>query len=93
VTGYTEVDPQLAETQVDSLTEVLSEEPSAKPRGRNHSEDARIYAGTFAFIVFPGFDKVVNLWLFDTPMGIFDLATSFWLVLKGLQPTKTAEPE
>jgi hypothetical protein len=50
-------------------------------------------ACTFAFIVFPGFNKMVNLWLFDTPMGVFDLATSFWLVLKGLQPTKTAAPE
>lgn len=27
---------------------------------------------------------VVNLWWFDTPMGIFEIATSFWLLFRGL---------
>jgi len=45
----------------------------------------------FAFIIFPDFHKVVNLWLFDTPMGIFDLATSFWLLCRGLRETRIAK--
>jgi hypothetical protein len=48
-------------------------------------------ACTFVFILFPGFDKVVNLWWFDTPMGIFDIATSVWLLLKGLTPPRVGE--
>ncbi len=45
-----------------------------------------------AFIIFPNYSKVVNLWWFDSPMGIFEIATSFWLLLKGLKPSATAEP-
>jgi Domain of unknown function (DUF4386) len=45
-------------------------------------------ACTFAFIISPNFSSVVNLWWFDTPMGIFDLATSFWLLFKGLTPPR-----
>jgi hypothetical protein len=41
-------------------------------------------ACTLAFYVFPHFDKTVNLWLFDTPMGLFDIALSCWLLFKGL---------
>ena len=44
-------------------------------------------ACTFVFYIFPDFDKIVNLWWFDTPMGIFDIATSFWLLFKGLRPS------
>jgi hypothetical protein len=40
---------------------------------------------TCVFYIFPNFDKIVNLWWFDTPMGVFDLATSFWLLVKGLR--------
>lgn len=43
-------------------------------------------ACTFVFIIFPGFAQVVNLWWFDTPLGIFEIATSFWLLFKGLRP-------
>jgi hypothetical protein len=43
---------------------------------------------TLAFMVYPGFYKIVHLWLFDTPMGIFDLATSFWLLFRGLRPNE-----
>jgi hypothetical protein len=42
-------------------------------------------ACTLIFYVFPGFDRLVNLWWFDTPMGLFDLATGFWLLFKGLR--------
>ena len=48
-------------------------------------------ACTFVFIIFPGFAKVVNLWWFDSPMGIFEMALSFWLLFKGLRPSGIAE--
>lgn len=41
---------------------------------------------TLVFYIFPAFDKIVNLWLFDTPMALFDIATSFWLLFRGLNP-------
>ncbi len=50
-------------------------------------------ACTFVFYIFPNFDKIVNLWWFDTPMGIFDIALSFWLLFKGLRPSGIAEPD
>jgi len=31
----------------------------------------------------------VNLWWFDTGLGLFELATGFWLVIKGLRPEMT----
>jgi len=43
-------------------------------------------ACTLAFYIFPTFDSIVNLWWFDTPMGIFDIVTSFWLLVRGLRP-------
>jgi Domain of unknown function (DUF4386) len=42
-------------------------------------------ACTFIFYIFPHFDKIVNLWWFDSPMGIFDIVLSFWLLFKGLR--------
>jgi hypothetical protein len=50
-------------------------------------------ACTFAFIIFPAFANVINLWWFDTPMGIFEIATGFWLLFKGLRPPGIAEPD
>ena len=41
---------------------------------------------TLVFYIFPGFDKLVDLWWFDMPMGIFDIVTSFWLLIRGLRP-------
>ncbi len=46
---------------------------------------------TLVFYIFPDFDKIANLWLFDTPMGLFDIALSFWLLLKGLTPSRGGE--
>jgi hypothetical protein len=40
----------------------------------------------FVFLIFPHFDKVVNDYLFDTPMALFELMVSFWLLFKGLKP-------
>lgn len=42
-------------------------------------------AVTFVFIIYPDFEKIVNLWWFDSPIGIFELVTSFWLLFKGLR--------
>ncbi len=42
-------------------------------------------ACTLIFYVFSKFSDVVNLYWFDTPMGLFDIATSLWLVFKGLK--------
>src|SRR3989442_1855764 len=41
-------------------------------------------ACTFVFIIFPDFTKIVNLWWFDTPIGIFEIALSFWLLFNSL---------
>jgi len=48
-------------------------------------------ACTLAFYIFPNFDKHVNLWWFDSPMTIFDIALSFWLLFKGLRPPGIAK--
>jgi hypothetical protein len=42
-------------------------------------------ACAFVFYIFPNFAKVVNLWWFDSPMGIFEIALSFWLLFKGIR--------
>ena len=48
-------------------------------------------ACTVVFYIFPNFDKIVNLSWFDIPMGIFDIALSFWLLFKGLRPPALTE--
>jgi hypothetical protein len=48
-------------------------------------------ACSFALFINPNFDKIVGLWWFDTPIGLFDIALSFWLLLKGLKPPAAAE--
>ncbi|MGE5213907.1 MAG: DUF4386 domain-containing protein [Nitrospirota bacterium] len=45
----------------------------------------------FVFLVFPNFNKVVNDYIFDTPMAVFELVVSLWLLFKGLQPAETLE--
>lgn len=44
---------------------------------------------TFIFIIFPNFGRAVNLYSLDAPMGIFEIATSLWLLFKGLRPAVT----
>ena len=39
---------------------------------------------TLLFFIFPHFNQIVNLWLFDMPMVIFDITLSVWLLFKGL---------
>jgi hypothetical protein len=40
----------------------------------------------FVFLIFPNFNKTVNDYWFDSPMGIFEMVLSFWLLFKGLKP-------
>src|SRR5437867_9031915 len=40
----------------------------------------------FVYLIFPTFDKIVNGYVFDSPMAIFELILSLWLLVKGLQP-------
>lgn len=46
----------------------------------------------FIFIIFPNFDKTVNLYWFDMPMVIFEIALGFLLLFKGLSPSGMAQP-
>jgi hypothetical protein len=47
-------------------------------------------ACTFVFYIFPDFSNVVNLWWFDSPMAVFELVLSIWLLVKGLRPAAWA---
>jgi hypothetical protein len=40
----------------------------------------------FLFLIFPHFNKIVNDYWFDSPMAIFEMVVSFWLLFKGLKP-------
>jgi hypothetical protein len=44
---------------------------------------------SFIFLIFPHFNKIVNDYIFDSPMAIFELIVSFWLLFKGLRPSTT----
>jgi hypothetical protein len=48
-----------------------------------------------AYIAVPQFSSVVNVWLFDTPMAVFYVVLSVWLLLRGLRggpPPGDAKP-
>ena len=47
----------------------------------------------FTYIVFPQFNETVNIWLFDTPMAVFEIALGFWLLFKGLRPPEMVESD
>src|SRR5437773_3867031 len=38
------------------------------------------------YLIFPTFSQIVNDYIFDSPMALFELAVSFWLLFKGLKP-------
>src|SRR5215216_2577082 len=40
----------------------------------------------FVFLIFPHFNRIVNDYWFDSPMALFELVVSFWLLFKGLPP-------
>ena len=46
---------------------------------------------TIWYIVNPAFADTVNLWWFDSPMVVFEIGVSLWLVFKGL-PAAAARP-
>src|SRR2546421_4054114 len=37
------------------------------------------------FLIFPNFNKIVNDHIFDSPMAIFELIVSIWLLFKGIR--------
>src|SRR3989475_6761425 len=37
------------------------------------------------YLIFPNFNKIVNDYIFDSPMALFELVVSFWLLFKGLR--------
>ena len=37
------------------------------------------------YLIFPHFNEAVNEWLFDTPLGLFELALGFWLMFRGIR--------
>ena len=39
----------------------------------------------FVFLIFPTFEKAVNAYWFDSPMAIFELVLSVWLLSKGIR--------
>lgn len=39
-----------------------------------------------AFLIDPRFSNLVNLWAFDTPMALFEIVMSAWLLFKGFRP-------
>ncbi|HEY2344793.1 MAG TPA: DUF4386 domain-containing protein [Xanthomonadaceae bacterium] len=41
----------------------------------------------FAFIVFPVFNQTIDPNWFDAPMALFEMATGFWLLFRGLKPS------
>jgi hypothetical protein len=47
----------------------------------------------FIFLIFPHFNKVVNDYIFDSPMALFELIVSFWLLFKGLKPVESNEAQ
>jgi hypothetical protein len=40
----------------------------------------------FVYLVFPTFNEIVNDYIFDSPMALFELVVSFSLLFKGLKP-------
>ena len=46
----------------------------------------------FVFLIFPQFNKVVNDYWFDSPMAIFELVLSFWLLFKGIVTPNHNDP-
>src|SRR5947199_6525420 len=45
----------------------------------------------FVYLIFPYFNKIVNDYIFDSPMALFELVVSFWLLFKGLKPPELKE--
>lgn len=37
------------------------------------------------YLIYPGFENVLNIWWYDTPMALYDIVLSIWLLTKGLK--------
>jgi hypothetical protein len=46
----------------------------------------------FVYLIFPGFAEPVNPYWFDSPMAIFEMVLSLWLLFKGLKPSALVAP-
>jgi len=46
----------------------------------------------FVYLIFPGFAEPVNPYWFDSPMAIFEMVLSFWLLFRGLRPSDAGQP-
>ncbi|MFL6590031.1 MAG: DUF4386 domain-containing protein [Chthoniobacterales bacterium] len=46
----------------------------------------------FVYLLFPAFAKPVNPYWFDSPMALFEVILSFWLLFKGLRSGSSFEP-
>ena len=46
----------------------------------------------FVYLIFPGFAKPVNPYWFDSPMALFEMVLSFWLLFKGLPASRITAP-
>ena len=42
----------------------------------------------FAYLIFPGYGKIVHIGLFDVPLTIFEIILGLWLLIKGLRPVR-----
>jgi hypothetical protein len=42
----------------------------------------------FIFLIFPHFNKIVNDYWFDSPMALFEMVLSLWLLFRGLKPNQ-----
>ena len=47
----------------------------------------------FVFLVFPNFNKIVNDYIFDSPMALFELVVSLWLLIKGLKEVEPTQAQ
>jgi hypothetical protein len=45
------------------------------------------------FLIFPHFNKIINDYAFDSPMALFELVVSFWLLIKGLKEVEPTQAQ
>jgi Domain of unknown function (DUF4386) len=45
------------------------------------------------YLIFPNFNKIVNDYIFDSPMALFELVVSVWLLFKGLRPVASNQTQ
>lgn len=47
----------------------------------------------FIYLILPHFNKIVNDYIFDSPMAIFELIVSIWLLVKGIRTPNPGEAD